>query len=98
MLTPWTLFLDWINAINYTQTCGIIIGQALVGVEGDWIGRKFGLCQDALIMLLGSVLLTGVWSQNLNIWVIVYAWVLFVYGIGVGGEVGCFFLLRFGRA
>lgn len=78
---------DWINAINYTQVCGIIIGQALVGVEGDWIGRKFGLCQDALIMLIGSILLTGVWSNNLNIWIIVYAWVLFVYGVGVGGEV-----------
>ncbi|POY76385.1 inorganic phosphate (Pi) transporter, also low-affinity manganese transporter [Rhodotorula taiwanensis] len=77
---------NWINAINYTQVCGIIIGQALVGVEGDWIGRKFGLCQDALIMLIGSILLTGVWSNNLNIWIIVYAWVLFVYGVGVGGE------------
>lgn len=78
---------DWINAINYTQTCGIIIGQAIVGIEGDWIGRKFGLCQDALIMLIGSILLTGTWSNNLNVWVIVYAWCLFIYGIGVGGEV-----------
>ncbi|KWU43916.1 MFS general substrate transporter [Rhodotorula sp. JG-1b] len=77
---------NWINAINYTQTCGIIIGQAIVGIEGDWIGRKFGLCQDALIMLIGSILLTGTWSNNLNVWVIVYAWCLFIYGIGVGGE------------
>jgi hypothetical protein len=29
---------------------GIIVGQILVGFEGDWIGRRFGLVQDALIM------------------------------------------------
>jgi hypothetical protein len=38
-------------------------------------------------MLIGSILLTGTWSNNLNVWVIVYAWCLFIYGIGVGGEV-----------
>ncbi len=29
---------------------GIIFGQIGVGFEGDWIGRRFGLVQDALIM------------------------------------------------
>lgn len=29
---------------------GIMVGQVLVGFEGDWIGRRFGLVQDALVM------------------------------------------------
>lgn len=78
--------LDWVDAVTYLEIIGIIVGQCVVGYEGDWIGRKFGLCQDALIMLIGSILLTGVWSNNLNAWVIVYGWSLFIYGIGVGGE------------
>lgn len=90
MLTAALSATDWVKAISYTEVCGILVGQALVGFEGDWIGRKWGLCQDATLMLIGSILLTGVWSQNLNAWIIVYAWVLFIYGIGVGGEVRSF--------
>ncbi|GAA5921234.1 hypothetical protein JCM1841_001646 [Sporobolomyces salmonicolor] len=77
---------NWVDAQSYLEIIGIIVGQVLVGFEGDWIGRKFGLCQDAAIMLIGSILLTGVWSNSLNVWVIVYAWSLFIYGVGVGGE------------
>ncbi|GAA5877864.1 hypothetical protein JCM8547_002700 [Rhodosporidiobolus lusitaniae] len=78
---------QWVNAVTYLEILGIIVGQCVVGLEGDWIGRKFGLCQDAAVMLLGSALLTGVWGgSNLNGWVIAYGWCLFIYGIGVGGE------------
>jgi MFS family permease len=49
-------------------------------------GRRLGLVQDAIIMLLGLLMLTASWGANLNGWVICYAWSLFVYGIGVGGE------------
>lgn len=45
----------WVNAIEYLEILGIIVGQILVGFEGDWVGRKFGLVQDALIMTLGLV-------------------------------------------
>lgn len=31
-------------------------------------------------------MLTAAWGDNLNGWVICYAWSLFIYGIGVGGE------------
>jgi hypothetical protein len=41
---------NWIAAVDYLQIIGIIVGQIMVGFEGDWIGRKFGLVQDALIM------------------------------------------------
>ncbi|SNX87348.1 related to inorganic phosphate transporter [Melanopsichium pennsylvanicum] len=76
----------WDSAIDYLEIVGIIVGQILVGVEGDWIGRRFGMVQDALIMTLGSVMLTAMWGTSLNGWVICYAWSVFVYGIGVGGE------------
>ena len=76
----------WLHAVNYLQTVGIICGQIMVGFEGDWVGRRFGMVQDALIMTLGSVMLTAMWGTTLNGWVICYAWSLFIYGIGVGGE------------
>lgn len=31
-------------------------------------------------------MLVAAWGVNLNGWVICYAWSLFVYGVGVGGE------------
>ncbi|GAA5859566.1 hypothetical protein JCM5353_001507 [Sporobolomyces roseus] len=77
---------NWIAAQSYLEILGIIFGQIAVGYEGDWIGRKFGLCQDAAIMLIGSILLTSIWGVTLQGWVIGYAWCLFIYGVGVGGE------------
>lgn len=50
------------------------------------IGRRWGLIQDAGIMFLGLLMLVASWGVTLNGWVICYAWSLFFYGIGVGGE------------
>lgn len=77
---------NWIAAQTYLEIIGVIFGQVMVGIEADWVGRKFGLVQDALVMALGLVLLTAMWGTTLNGWVIMYAWSLFIYGIGVGGE------------
>ncbi|WFC99056.1 hypothetical protein MYAM1_001792 [Malassezia yamatoensis] len=77
---------NWIAAIDYLEIIGIIVGQIVVGIEGDWVGRRFGMVQDAVIMTIGSVMLTAMWGINHNGWVICYAWSLFIYGIGVGGE------------
>jgi len=65
---------------------GIIIGQILVGIVGDWLGRRWGLIQDAVIMFVGLLMLTAAWGVTENGWIICYAWSLFFYGIGVGGE------------
>ena len=27
---------QWINAVDYLEICGIIVGQILVGILGDW--------------------------------------------------------------
>ncbi|WVQ83439.1 hypothetical protein IAT38_005580 [Cryptococcus sp. DSM 104549] len=77
---------NWIAAVDYLQIIGIIVGQILVGIEGDWVGRKFGLVQDALVMTLGLVMLTASWGNTLEGWVICYGFSQFFYGIGVGGE------------
>jgi MFS family permease len=37
-------------------------------------------------MFTGLLMLTASWGTTLNGWVICYAWSLFFYGIGVGGE------------
>ena len=76
----------WINAVDYLEICGIICGQILVGFIGDWIGRRWGLIQDATIMFIGLIMLVCSWGVTQNGWVICYAWSLFFYGIGVGGE------------
>jgi MFS family permease len=76
----------WTQAVDYLEICGIIVGQILVGFIGDWIGRRWGLIQDATIMFLGLIMLTAAWGVTQNGWVICYVWALFFYGIGVGGE------------
>lgn len=77
---------NWISALTYLEIIGIIIGQIMVGFIGDWIGRRWGLIQDAVIMFVGLLMLTAAWGTTLNGWVICYAWSLFFYSIGVGGE------------
>lgn len=56
----------------------------------DWVGRKFGLVQDAVVMLIGVIMLTSVWGATLQGWVVAYTISLFIYGIG-----GEFLVLRF---
>ncbi len=77
---------NWTAAVGYLEIVGIIIGQIMVGIIGDWIGRRWGLVQDACIMLVGTVMLTAMWGTTLNGWVICYALSLLIYSIGVGGE------------
>ncbi|ORY62315.1 major facilitator superfamily domain-containing protein [Pseudomassariella vexata] len=77
---------NWVASVTYLEVIGIMVGQVFVGIIGDWIGRRWGLIQDALIMFIGLLMLTGSWGVTLEGWVICYAWSLFFYGIGVGGE------------
>ncbi|KAF2270558.1 MFS phosphate transporter [Lojkania enalia] len=76
----------WTQAIDYLEIVGIIVGQILVGIVGDWMGRRWGLIQDAVIMFIGLLMLTSAWGVTQNGWVICYVWSLFFYGVGVGGE------------
>ncbi len=67
-------------ATSYLQILGIICGQIVVGVEGDWIGRRVGLVQDALVMtskfcpvLTDRFLLTATASRIVDIdWIMGY--------------------------
>ncbi|KAF4457851.1 hypothetical protein F53441_290 [Fusarium austroafricanum] len=77
---------NWIASVTYLEIIGIMVGQAVVGVMGDWVGRRWGLIQDAAIMFVGLLMLTASWGLTLQGWVICYAWSLFFYGFGVGGE------------
>ena len=76
----------WVEAVQYLEICGIIVGQILVGILGDWLGRRWGLIQDATIMFIGLIMLVCSWGVTQNGWVICYTWSLFFYGVGVGGE------------
>lgn len=72
---------NWIASVTYLEVIGIMVGQMAVGVIGDWIGRRWGLIQDAAIMFVGLLMITASWGLNLNGWVICYAWSLFFYGM-----------------
>jgi hypothetical protein len=61
----------WVAAVDYLEIIGIICGQIIVGIEGDWIGRRFGMVQDAVVMSIGTVMLIAAWGTSLNGWVIV---------------------------
>lgn len=50
------------------------------------LGRRWGLIQDATIMFIGLLMLIASWGVTQNGWAICYAWSLFFYGVGVGGE------------
>lgn len=76
----------WVAAVQYLEIVGIIIGQIMVGIIGDWIGRRWGLIQDSVIMFIGLIMLTASWGTTLNGWVICYALTLMFYSVGVGGE------------
>jgi MFS family permease len=81
-----TCTFNWVSTVSYLEIVGIIIGQITVGFIGDWIGRRWGLIQDAVVMLIGTILLTGMWGTSLQGWVICYAFSLMIYSFGVGGE------------
>jgi len=78
--------LGWVAAVTYLEILGIMCGQIGVGILGDWLGRRWGLIQDAVIMFTGLIMLTASWGTTLQGWVICYGWSLFFYGCGVGGE------------
>ena len=81
--------VGWNRAIQPMEIVGIICGQIMVGIIGDWVGRKFGLVQDAVFMFIGSLMLTAAWGLSLEGFVIMYTFSLFVYGFGVGGKCAC---------
>ena len=58
----------WTEAVDYLEICGIIVGQILVGVIGDWVGRRWGLIQDATIMFVGLIMLTAAWGVTQVCW------------------------------
>lgn len=58
----------WKDAVSYLEVVGIIIGQILVGILGDWLGRRWGLIQDAVIMFVGLIMLTASWGVTLSEW------------------------------
>src|SRR5271154_1299121 len=78
--------VDEIASIDYLEIIGIIFGQLFVGVIGDWIGRRWGMIQDVLVMFFGTILLTAMWGKTMAGWVAMYITSLFIYGFGVGGE------------
>lgn len=76
---PLTCNPNWIAAVTYLEVVGIMIGQVFVGIVGDWVGRRWGLIQDAAVMFVGLLMLSASWGLNLEGWVICYAWSLFFY-------------------
>ncbi len=66
-------------AVTYLEIVGIMAGQIGTGAVADWLGRRWGLIQDALIMFVGLLLLTAAWAQTLQGFVIFFGFSLLVY-------------------
>ena len=49
------------------QLIGILIGQLMFGVMGDWIGRKATMLIDMSVILLGVILLTVSNGTTINV-------------------------------
>ena len=63
---------------QYLEIIGIIFGQIIVGIEADFVGRRFGSIQDAILLCIGTTMLVAAWGTSLNGWVICYAFSLFI--------------------
>ncbi|KAG2451250.1 hypothetical protein HYH02_003857 [Chlamydomonas schloesseri] len=74
------------NSITYTQVCGIIFGQLVLGFFADRIGRKWGSVATAGTMVVGAILIiSSAGPTEKALWAMFTA-VQFIFGIGVGGE------------
>ena len=80
------LVQTWTQATTYVQLIGILIGQLMFGVMGDWIGRKATMLIDMSVILIGVILLTVSRAATDYNWVVFYAWAQFIFGVGIGGE------------
>ena len=72
---------------SYIQIAGIMVGMMLMGVLGDYLGRKWGSRVASVVMLSGVLLLvftpfTASPSGYFTYFIIAQTW----YGVGVGGE------------
>lgn len=70
------------------------MGQILVGIEGDWIGRKFGLVQDALVMTRQSLLVSNHF-QKLTFLIVGLVMLTSSWGTSLEGWVICYGFSQF---
>ncbi len=80
-LTDAQIATDGLKIINF-QMAGLLLGGILWGVLGDKRGRLKVLFASILIYSLGN--LANAWVQTVD----QYAWVRFLSGIGLAGELG----------
>ncbi|DBA76897.1 TPA: hypothetical protein ACH3X1_009498 [Trebouxia sp. C0004] len=84
------LFLEgyvvWTEATQYLQLIGVLLGQFIFGVLGDWIGRKATMLIDMSVIIVGLIMLTVSNGPSINGWVIMYAFAQLIFGFGIGGE------------
>ncbi|KAG2425952.1 hypothetical protein HXX76_013325 [Chlamydomonas incerta] len=74
------------DSITYTQVCGIIFGQLVLGFCADRIGRKWGSVATAATMVVGGILIVASDGPTDRALFAMFTAVQFIFGIGVGGE------------
>ncbi|EFJ43350.1 proton/phosphate symporter [Volvox carteri f. nagariensis] len=74
------------DSITYTQVCGIIFGQIVLGFFADRIGRKWGSVSTAGTMVIGAILIIASKGPTERALWEMFTAVQFIFGIGVGGE------------
>ena len=78
-----------LSSLTYSVVLGVIFGMILLGYYANLIGRRIGGITTASFMCAGAVGLTGVsflFSDNPNLLFRSMSVLLFIFGVGVGGE------------
>lgn len=77
-----------VSSLKYAEIMGIIAGMLSFGYFADKFGRRWGSCTTALIMFIGSTLMTAAYAgvDNLTGMFIFFCVALVLFSYGVGGE------------
>ncbi|KAK9807684.1 hypothetical protein WJX72_006095 [[Myrmecia] bisecta] len=76
----------FLNALNYSQVSGLILGMVALGFTVDRIGRRWGSICTASVMFVGGILLTVAQGPSQHAVFLFLIVAQTVFGFGVGGE------------
>lgn len=85
----WSILFDSVkDSLANGAVTGVILGMILIGILANTLGRRGGSILTAFIMSTSSIVLILLASFDLedNVRFNAMQWILFLFGIGVGGE------------
>ncbi len=75
-----------INSLSFVEFAGIMLGMLTFGKLSDLMGNQSAGIVAAFLQLIGIIMMTFFYNENLNTIFIVFNLFFGVFGLGVGGE------------